>query len=92
MTSSGGERVAAPALLIGGELVGGDGAALEIENPALGEVFESVALPSEEQVDAAIAAAPPRARPAWLRDGKSSGRLRLESHDLPGLSGQEWTA
>ena len=44
-------------LLIGGELVEGEGAALEVEEPALGEVFATVALPSEEQVDAAIGAA-----------------------------------
>ena len=44
-------------LLVGGELVDGDGPALEIEEPALGEVLGSVALPSEAQVDAAIAAA-----------------------------------
>jgi acyl-CoA reductase-like NAD-dependent aldehyde dehydrogenase len=44
-------------LLIGGELVEGAGALLEVEEPARGEVFASVPLPSEEQVDAAIAAA-----------------------------------
>ncbi len=44
-------------LLIGGELMEGAGDALEIENPTLGEVFTSVARPSEEQVDAASAAA-----------------------------------
>ena len=49
-------------LLIGGELVAGDGAPLEIEEPARGEVFSTVALPSEEQVDAAIAAARDAAR------------------------------
>jgi acyl-CoA reductase-like NAD-dependent aldehyde dehydrogenase len=49
-------------LLIGGELVAGDGAPLEIEEPARGEVFSTVALPSEEQIDAAIAAARDAAR------------------------------
>ena len=44
-------------LLIGGELVEGEGAALDVEEPARGEVFATVALPSEEQVDAAIGAA-----------------------------------
>jgi acyl-CoA reductase-like NAD-dependent aldehyde dehydrogenase len=44
-------------LLIGGELVAGDGPALEVEEPARGEVFATLALPSEEQVDAAIGAA-----------------------------------
>ena len=44
-------------LLIGGELVEGDGPVLDIEEPALGEVFATLALPSEAQVDAAIGAA-----------------------------------
>ena len=44
-------------LLIGGELVAGEGNALDVEEPARGEVFATVALPSEEQVDAAIGAA-----------------------------------
>ena len=39
-------------LLIGGELVDGAGDPLEVEEPARGEVFASVALPSDEQVDA----------------------------------------
>jgi acyl-CoA reductase-like NAD-dependent aldehyde dehydrogenase len=56
--------VAEVKLLIGGELVPGAGEPLAIENPALGEVFETVGLPSEEQVDAAIAAARDGAR-AW---------------------------
>ena len=43
-------------LLINGELVEGDGAALDVEEPARGEVFATVALPSDEQVDAAIGA------------------------------------
>ena len=51
-------------LLIGGERVDGDGTPLEVEEPARGEVFASVALPSEEQVDAAIASAREAAR-AW---------------------------
>ena len=58
------DPVAEAQLLIGGELVAGEGDPLEIENPALGEVFTSVALPSEEQVDAAIAAARDASR-AW---------------------------
>jgi acyl-CoA reductase-like NAD-dependent aldehyde dehydrogenase len=44
-------------LLIGGERVDGEGGALEVEEPARGEVFATVALPSEAQVDAAIGAA-----------------------------------
>ena len=49
-------------LLIGGELVAGAGAALAVEEPATGEPFASVGLPSDEQVDAAIAAAREAAR------------------------------
>ena len=44
-------------LLIGGEQVAGDGDALPVENPTTEETLETVALPSGEQVDAAIAAA-----------------------------------
>ena len=44
-------------MLIGGELVAGDGPALSVENPATEEELASVALPSDAQVDAAIAAA-----------------------------------
>jgi betaine-aldehyde dehydrogenase len=51
-------------LLIGGEQVAGTGAALAVENPATEETLAEVALPSGEQVDAAIAAAREAAR-AW---------------------------
>ena len=44
-------------LLIRGEQVAGDGAALAVENPATEETIASVGLPSAEQVDAALAAA-----------------------------------
>ena len=54
-------------LLIGGELVDGDGERLDVEDPARAEVFASVSLPSDEQVDAAIAAAREAAR-VWARD------------------------
>jgi acyl-CoA reductase-like NAD-dependent aldehyde dehydrogenase len=82
--------VAEAQLLIGGELVAGAGAPLEIENPALGEVFETVSLPSEEQVDAAIAAAREGAR-AWaatpaLERGELlhevATRIRAKTHEL----------
>ena len=56
-------------LLIGGELVAGDGPALDVEDPARAEVHATVALPSEEQVDAAIAAA----REAAARVGRDAG-------------------
>ena len=51
-------------LLIGGELVAGDGPALDVEDPARAEVHATVALPSDEQVDAALAAAR-EAASAW---------------------------
>jgi acyl-CoA reductase-like NAD-dependent aldehyde dehydrogenase len=44
-------------LLIGGEHVAGAGAGLEVENPYTEAALASVALPSAEQVDSAIAAA-----------------------------------
>jgi betaine-aldehyde dehydrogenase len=49
-------------LLIGGEQVAGTGEALPVENPATEETLADVALPSGEQVDAAIAAAREAAR------------------------------
>jgi betaine-aldehyde dehydrogenase len=51
-------------LLIGGEQVAGDGERLDVENPYTQETIASVQLPSDEQVDAAIAAAREAAR-AW---------------------------
>src|SRR5829696_8474727 len=82
-------------LLIGGELVEGAGAALEVEEPARGEVFASVGLPSEEQVDAAIAAArdaagPWGSTPAAARAEtmtREGGKPRIENADEVG-----WTA
>ena len=44
-------------LLIGGQLVAGDGEPLAVENPATEETVATVAPPSDEQVAAAIAAA-----------------------------------
>ena len=48
-------------LLIGGELVAGDGEALAVENPFTTETLARVGAASAEQVDAAVAAA----REAW---------------------------
>jgi acyl-CoA reductase-like NAD-dependent aldehyde dehydrogenase len=53
-------------LLIGGEQVAGDGESLAVENPFREETLASVATPSPEQVDGAIAAAREAAR-AWQR-------------------------
>ena len=44
-------------LLIGGEQLNGDGQPLEVENPFSEEILATVREPSEEQLDAAIAAA-----------------------------------
>jgi acyl-CoA reductase-like NAD-dependent aldehyde dehydrogenase len=44
-------------LLIGGEQVAGQGSPLEVENPATEETVASVGTPTNEQLDAAIAAA-----------------------------------
>jgi acyl-CoA reductase-like NAD-dependent aldehyde dehydrogenase len=44
-------------MLIAGELVAGDGAALSVENPFTEQEFAVVATASEAQVDAAVAAA-----------------------------------
>ena len=74
-------------LLIGGELVAGAGAPLEIENPALGEVFETVGLPSEEQVDAALAAARDGAR-AWA--AMPAGERGELLHEVATRSTRPW--
>jgi len=44
-------------LLIGGKMVEGEGAALEVENPATEEIVATVAAASSAQLDAAVAAA-----------------------------------
>ena len=51
-------------LLIRGEQVSGEGDSLAVENPATEETLASVALPSAEQLDAAVVAAN-EAFPAW---------------------------
>ncbi len=77
-------------LLIDGERVGGNGAALEVENPATEETVATVALPSDEQLDAAVAAAA-AARRGWERTPavergemlhEAARRLRDRSDDL----------
>jgi acyl-CoA reductase-like NAD-dependent aldehyde dehydrogenase len=49
-------------LLIGGEQVAGEGPGLDVENPSTQSTLATVALPSAEQVDAAIGAARAAAR------------------------------
>jgi acyl-CoA reductase-like NAD-dependent aldehyde dehydrogenase len=53
-------------LLIGGEQVAGDGPPLVVENPYTEETVAGVRTPSEEQIDAAVAAAR-EAQRAWER-------------------------
>jgi acyl-CoA reductase-like NAD-dependent aldehyde dehydrogenase len=53
-------------MLIGGESIAGDGQTLEVENPFTEETIASVGTPSDEQVDAALAAAREAAR-EWGR-------------------------
>jgi 1-pyrroline dehydrogenase len=80
-------------MLVGGELVEGDGAACEVANPATGEAIATVPTASEADVDRAVQAAR-RAFPGW-RDatpGERAARLlaladALEEHaeELVGL-------
>ena len=42
-------------MLIGGELIAGEGPPLEVENPFTEETIASVGTPSEEQLGAALA-------------------------------------
>ena len=80
-------------LLIGGELVEGQGEPLPVENPFSEETIASVALPSAEQVDAAVAAAREAARgwaatPAGERAEllhEVANRLREHTEDLSRL-------
>jgi betaine-aldehyde dehydrogenase len=53
-------------LLIGGEQVAGEGAAIEVENPFTEETIATVGSPSDEQLDAAIGAARKASR-EWMR-------------------------
>lgn len=53
-------------LLIGGELVAGDGPALAVENPFTEETIASLSCSRDQQIDAAIAAAR-AAWPGWAR-------------------------
>jgi betaine-aldehyde dehydrogenase len=53
-------------LLIGGEQVAGEGAAIEVENPYTEETIATVGSPSDEQLDAAIGAAREASRD-WMR-------------------------
>jgi betaine-aldehyde dehydrogenase len=89
--------VTEPRLLIGGEQVTGTGAPLEVENPYSEETIASVALPSAEQVDAAIAAAREAARvwahtPAIERGEllhEVATRLRARTDELAELMTKE---
>lgn len=80
-------------LLIGGELVDGEGAAIEVENPATEEIVATLPSASAEQLDQAVTAAR-EAFPAWsempavdraplLRS--IAARFREKSEELAGL-------
>ena len=77
-------------LLIDGEQVAGTGAALPVENPATEERLAEVALPADDQVDAAIAAAREAARrwantPALERAEmlhEAAARIRTRTDEL----------
>ena len=80
-------------LLIGGERAAGEGESLAVENPYTEETVASVDLPSDEQVDAAIAAARD-ARRQWERTPavergemlhELAGRLRAQADELAQL-------
>jgi acyl-CoA reductase-like NAD-dependent aldehyde dehydrogenase len=80
-------------LLIGGELVAGEGDPLAVENPYTEETLATVPLPSAAQVDAAIAAAAEAARgwantPAVERGEmlhEAATRLRARTDELAEL-------
>jgi betaine-aldehyde dehydrogenase len=84
-------------LLIAGEQVAGEGPGLDVENPYTQATLATVALPSAEQVDAAIAAARAAAR-GWADTGavercellhEVATRLRAEADTLADLMTRE---
>jgi len=84
-------------LLIGGELVGGGGETLSVENPYTEEEIASVATPSPEQLDAALAVAR-EAQRGWERTPavergemlhEVARRLRERTHELAELMTRE---
>jgi acyl-CoA reductase-like NAD-dependent aldehyde dehydrogenase len=84
-------------LLIGGEQVAGEGDSLDVENPFSEETITTVALPSAEQVDAAIASARDAAKgwaqtPAVERGEmlhEVAARLRSRTDELAELMTRE---
>jgi betaine-aldehyde dehydrogenase len=84
-------------LLIAGELVAGDGPALEVEDPAREEIIATVGTPSDAQLDAAVAAAADAWRP-WGRMPAAeraellhevAARLRARTDELAELMTRE---
>src|SRR3954449_4531248 len=84
-------------LLIGGELTGGAGSPLSVQNPFTEDEVASVALPSEEQLDAAVAAAQ-AAFPGWAGMPaveraevlhEVAARIRAKTDELGGLMTRE---
>jgi acyl-CoA reductase-like NAD-dependent aldehyde dehydrogenase len=65
-------------MLIGGESTAGDGRPLEVENPFTEETIASVGTPSDEQLDAALAAAREAARDWGRTPAVDRGELLRE--------------
>ena len=65
-------------MLIGGELIAGDGPPLEVENPFTEETIASVGTPSEEQLGAALAGAGAAAREWGQAPAVDRGELLRE--------------
>jgi acyl-CoA reductase-like NAD-dependent aldehyde dehydrogenase len=89
--------VSEPRLLIRGEQVEGGGARLDVENPATEETIASVALPTAEQTDAAVAGAR-EAAPGWASTPaveraellhEVANRLRARTDELAELMTRE---
>jgi betaine-aldehyde dehydrogenase len=65
-------------MLVGGESIAGDGPALEVENPFTEETIASVGTPSDEQLEAALAAAREAAREGGRAPAVDRGELLRE--------------
>jgi acyl-CoA reductase-like NAD-dependent aldehyde dehydrogenase len=65
-------------MLIGGESIAGDGPALEVENPFTEETIAAVGTPTDEQLDAALAAAREAARDWGRAPAVDRGELLRE--------------
>jgi aminobutyraldehyde dehydrogenase len=77
-------------LLIAGEQVAGEGPGLDVENPYTQTTLATVALPSAEQVDAAIAAARAAARGGPTRPRSSAASCCTRSPRGCGRAPTSW--